>query len=94
MQSLSKINQEDGVTVLVSLHQVDFALNYCSRVVALKDGQVYYDGPAAQCSQTRLKEIYGTAFDEIAAIVPDRNQPTEETVQSDFERILPMAVNE
>ena len=63
-------------------------------MVALKDGQVYYDGPAAKCSQTRLREIYGTAFDEIAAIVPEQKKPAKEPVPSDPEPILPMAVNE
>src|SRR5262249_45805287 len=35
MNILAAINREDGVTVLVSLHQVDLALAYCSRIIAL-----------------------------------------------------------
>ncbi len=94
MQNLSQINQEDGVTVLVSLHQVDFALAYCTRVVALKDGRVHYDGAAASCSQTKLKEIYGSAFDEIAAIDPRGKATASPTSGRQRPSIRSLAVNE
>lgn len=35
MDILAKLNREDGTTVLVSLHQVEYALAYCPRTVAL-----------------------------------------------------------
>ena len=60
MEILSEINRDDGITVVVSLHQVGFALRYCSRVVALESGRVVYDGPAAQLSLERLRAIYGS----------------------------------
>lgn len=59
MELLAEINREDGITVVVSLHQVGFALRYCSRVVALNHGRVVYDGPAATLSTERLRAIYG-----------------------------------
>ena len=43
---LRELNQRDGLTVIVTLHQVDYALRYCDRVVALKAGKIVYDGPA------------------------------------------------
>jgi phosphonate transport system ATP-binding protein len=60
MEALAEINREDGITVVVSLHQVGFALRYCGRVVALEHGRVVYDGPAAQLSVERLRSIYGS----------------------------------
>ncbi len=60
METLAEINREDGITVVVSLHQVGFALRYCGRVVALEQGRVVYDGPAAQLSFERLRAIYGS----------------------------------
>ena len=60
MEALAEINREDGITVVVSLHQVGFALRYCGRVVALEHGRVVYDGPAAQLSVDRLRSIYGS----------------------------------
>ncbi len=63
MATLADINRADGVTVVVSLHQVDFALKYCSRVVALRDGRVMYDGAAATVSAELLRGIYGEDSD-------------------------------
>ncbi|HEX9463776.1 MAG TPA: phosphonate ABC transporter ATP-binding protein [Alphaproteobacteria bacterium] len=60
MEILSEINREDGITVVVSLHQVGFALRYCRRVVALDRGRVVYDGAATQLSVERLRAIYGS----------------------------------
>jgi phosphonate transport system ATP-binding protein len=59
MELLAQINREDGITVVVSLHQVGFALRYCHRVVALDRGRIVYDGPAAALSAERLRSIYG-----------------------------------
>jgi phosphonate transport system ATP-binding protein len=58
MEILSEVNREEGLTVLVSLHQVEIALRYCSQVVALKNGQVVYDGPSAELTEGLLKDIY------------------------------------
>jgi len=65
MQILKELNVRDGLTVLVTLHQVDYALRYCERVVALKAGQVAYDGPAAGLDQARLVDIYGPEFEDV-----------------------------
>lgn len=58
MESLATINREDGITVVVSLHQVDFALRYCPRLVALKRGRVVYDGPSSEVNPALLEDIY------------------------------------
>ncbi|MDO5692100.1 MAG: phosphonate ABC transporter ATP-binding protein [Pseudomonadota bacterium] len=65
MDILSRINAEDGCTVVVSLHQVDMALRYCPRVVALHEGRVVYDGPSAQLTPALLRELYGMQADEL-----------------------------
>jgi phosphonate transport system ATP-binding protein len=59
MECLTALNQNDGVTVLVSLHQVQFALQYCPRSIAMKAGRVVYDGPSAELTPTALRNIYG-----------------------------------
>ncbi len=63
MELLAQINREDGKTVVVSLHQVGFALRYCPRIVALNKGKVVFDGPAADLSTERLQQIYGADSD-------------------------------
>ena len=63
MEILRTINREDGITVVVSLHQVDYALRYCARVVALKAGRIVFDGSSAALSASQLREIYGAELD-------------------------------
>ncbi len=65
MENLARINREDGITVVVSLHQVDFATRYCPRTVALRDGQVVYDGPSEALTHEFLRELYGAAGEEL-----------------------------
>jgi phosphonate transport system ATP-binding protein len=65
MDLLSELNAKDGISVLVSLHQVDYALCYCKRVVALKAGKIVYDGPASGLDHDRLVDIYGPEIEEV-----------------------------
>ena len=64
MEILKDLNAEDGLTVLVTLHQVDYALRYCRRAVALKAGEVVYDGPTEGLDRSRLIDIYGPEFED------------------------------
>lgn len=64
MGILRDLNRTDGLTVLVTLHQVDYALRYCDRVVALKAGRIAYDGPTAKLDQSTLIDIYGPEFQD------------------------------
>lgn len=65
METLARINAEDGVTVVVSLHQVDFAIRYCRRAIALKAGEVIYDGPSAALTPALLRDLYGSQAEEL-----------------------------
>jgi phosphonate transport system ATP-binding protein len=70
MEILAAINREDGTTVVVSLHQVNVALKYCPRTVALSRGRVVYDGPSAKLTPHLLRELYGAEAEEILSL-PD-----------------------
>lgn len=59
MEILRDLNEKDGLTVLVSLHQVDYALNFCRRTIALRHGRVVYDGPSAALTPAFLQKLYG-----------------------------------
>lgn len=65
MEILRSLNKEDGLTVMVTLHQVDYALNYCSRIIALKHGCVVYDGPSKDLTPFFLRQLYGSDTDMI-----------------------------
>ena len=58
MDPLRDINQNDGITVVVTLHQVDYALRYCERIVALRQGHVFYDGSSQQFDNERFDHLY------------------------------------
>jgi phosphonate transport system ATP-binding protein len=51
MDLLQEMNQIHNCTVLVSLHQVEFAVRYCARTIALNAGRVVYDGPSSALTQ-------------------------------------------
>lgn len=65
MDILSEVNRVDGRTVVVSLHQVDYAKAYCPRVIALRDGRIVYDGAGADLTDDLLHELYGDAEQEL-----------------------------
>jgi phosphonate transport system ATP-binding protein len=65
MDILADLNRNDGITVLVSLHQVEYALRYCQRTVALREGQVVYDGPSSALTPEFLGELYGSESEEL-----------------------------
>jgi len=58
---LHSICKTDGITALLSLHQVDFATAYGDRIIGLAQGQVSFDGPPSTLSQQTLDAIYGEA---------------------------------
>ncbi|MFZ5625825.1 MAG: phosphonate ABC transporter ATP-binding protein [Bacillota bacterium] len=44
LNTFRKLNENHGTTLLFNLHQVDFALTYCQRLLVLHRGQLVYDG--------------------------------------------------
>ncbi|WP_295166674.1 phosphonate ABC transporter ATP-binding protein [uncultured Brevundimonas sp.] len=64
MELLVELNKRDGMGVIVTLHQVDYAIRYCERVIALQGGKIVYDGPSTALDQKRLIEIYGPEFED------------------------------
>jgi phosphonate transport system ATP-binding protein len=65
MELLQSLNEDHGLTVVVSLHQIDIAMKYCARTVALRNGCVVYDGPSASLTPALLRELYGAAAEEL-----------------------------
>jgi phosphonate transport system ATP-binding protein len=59
MQYLERINREDKVTVLCSLHFLDLVHRYADRAIALNEGRLVFDGPPQEIDDARFKAIYG-----------------------------------
>lgn len=65
MELLTSLNQEQGITVITSLHQVQVVQRYFERSVALRHGEVCFDGYTAELDEARLSSIYGSAAEEL-----------------------------
>src|SRR5690606_16631469 len=63
MDILADINETDRKSVVVTLHQVDYAVRYCRRVVALKAGRIHFDGSVDALGGAFLNELYDGDLD-------------------------------
>ena len=52
--------QAMGATLVASLHAVDLALRFFPRIVGVKAGEIMFDLPAAEVSETLLRELYAS----------------------------------
>ena len=60
MDSLRRINKEDGITVIANLHLLQTARDYCDRIIGMRKGVVIFDGAPSQLSEAQAREIYGS----------------------------------
>ncbi|MGY4104277.1 phosphonate ABC transporter ATP-binding protein [Ignavigranum ruoffiae] len=58
MNDFKRINQDDNITVLINIHHVELALEFCDRIIGIRDGEIVYDGPADQVTGQVLDLIY------------------------------------
>jgi len=65
MQYLEQMNREDGVTVIASLHFLSLARRYGTRILALKDREIVFEGLPAEIDAAKFKEIYGEDAEEV-----------------------------
>jgi phosphonate transport system ATP-binding protein len=84
MKYLEEINKKDGITVICALHFLSLARRYGTRVIALKGGEVAFDGEPAEIDEVRFKEIYGEDAVEVE-IGPGR---TREEILSEAEALV------
>jgi phosphonate transport system ATP-binding protein len=65
MQHLEMMNREDGVTVIASLHFLSLARRYGTRILALKDGEIVFEGLPTEIDEAKFMEIYGEEAKEV-----------------------------
>ncbi len=65
LKYLEQLNKQDGITVLCSLHFLSLARRYGSRIIALKDGEIVFDGLPKEIDGQRFREIYGEEAIEV-----------------------------
>ena len=62
LEHLEKLNQEDQITIICSLHYLDLVQRYSTSVIGLRDGEVVYQGTKTEIqamTDEEFKEIYG-----------------------------------
>jgi phosphonate transport system ATP-binding protein len=59
MRLMVDLARSEGVALVVNLHQVDLARQYCDRIVGLRAGKVVIDGAPATLSDSDLHSLYG-----------------------------------
>jgi phosphonate transport system ATP-binding protein len=79
MALLQQLNQTHHCTILVSLHQVEYAIRYCARTIALNAGRVVYDGPSAALTPQLLADLYGSSAEEFFKSNSNFSSPEQAT---------------
>ena len=65
MQYFGKINKEMGTTIICNLHYLSLVKQYASRVIALKEGEIVFEGKPGDIDQIIYKNIYGEDASEV-----------------------------
>jgi phosphonate transport system ATP-binding protein len=55
---LRQVCREDGITAVVSLHQVDLALSFADRVIGLARGEILFDQRPSEIKPHYLERLY------------------------------------
>jgi phosphonate transport system ATP-binding protein len=65
MDYLRKVNQELGITIVCNLHFLSLVRQYATRVIALKGGELVYEGDPQNIDQAWFEKIYGAGAKEV-----------------------------
>jgi phosphonate transport system ATP-binding protein len=71
--TLTNLAKEEGQTLIASLHSVEYAKKYFNRIIALREGNVYFDAPADEVTDEVLKELYNLQELGILSSINDSN---------------------
>ncbi|MGZ5279487.1 MAG: phosphonate ABC transporter ATP-binding protein [Pseudobdellovibrionaceae bacterium] len=65
MDYLKKVNQELGITVIANLHFLSLVRQYATRVIAMKGGQIVFEGDPKEINDAWFEKIYGQGAKEV-----------------------------
>ncbi len=68
LKYLEQMNKERGITVLCSLHFLDLVHRYATRAIALKDGEVVFEGNPQAIDDAQFKAIYGQDAEHVSIV--------------------------
>jgi len=55
---LARIAREEGITLLVSLHNLDLAREFFPRLIGMRHGRIVFDTPTAELADHHFDELY------------------------------------
>ena len=58
LELLTRLSEEEGLTLLVSMHQLDLAREFFPRLVGLKHGKVHFDGKPSELRSEGLSALF------------------------------------
>ena len=68
LKYLEQLNKERGITVLCSLHFLDLVHRYATRAIALKDGELVFQGLPKEIDDAQFKAIYGQEAERVSIV--------------------------
>ena len=82
LRHIERLNQEDGITILCSLHYLDLVQRYATRVVGLRDGEIVYQGSRADIqamTDAEFREIYGQDAERVGKLAGEVSSPGKDS---------------
>ena len=69
LKYLEILNKDRNITVLCSLHYLDLVHRYATRAIALKDGELVFEGLPKEIDDAQFKTIYGQEAERATALI-------------------------
>jgi phosphonate transport system ATP-binding protein len=82
METLRRISSAAGLTIISTLHHVEYARRYADRVLGLRAGRLVFDGPARHLDDAAIREIFGAVPDTSAEALERGRLPEPALVTS------------
>lgn len=68
LKYLEILNKDRGITILCSLHFLDLVHRYATRAIALKDGELVFEGLPKEIDDAQFKSIYGQEAERVSIV--------------------------
>jgi phosphonate transport system ATP-binding protein len=76
LELIHRICREDGITTIMSLHQLELARRFADRVIGLAGGRVVFDGSTADLAADAVQRMYGADPAHLPASADDALEPS------------------
>lgn len=79
LQHIERLNQENNITILCSLHYLDLVQRYATSVIGLRDGRLVYQGTQEdirRMTDAEFKNIYGEEAERVVGVEGDIQEKT------------------